>query len=107
MTKNFTFQLGNYGKVSDVYPSSLLNAFTAGLAERKLDFYSNGATYNQFCPQYSGISNLVNALWHLKKYVWDNPELTLHEIRQMLLNNWGETIAEPFIPEHLPNITKG
>lgn len=24
----------------------------------------------------------------------------------MLLNNWGETISEPFIPEHIPNVRK-
>ena len=107
IAKNFTFQLFNYGKVSDIYPTSLLNAFTAGFDTRKADFYSNGVTYNQFCPQFTGVANLTNALWNIKKYVFETKELTLHHVRQMLLNNWGETITEPFIPEHLPNITKG
>ncbi len=70
IAKNFTGQLRSYGKISDVYPTTLLNAFTADFAEREADFYSNGVTYNQFCPQFTGVSNLTNALWNLKKYVF-------------------------------------
>ena len=32
VTKNFTNQLQNYGKLSEVWPTSLLNAFTEGQA---------------------------------------------------------------------------
>ena len=93
VTKNYTGQLGNYGRVSEIFPTSLLNAFTSGFVERKKDFYSNGTKYNIFAPQYTGISNLANALWNIKKYVFDQQEITLLEIREMLLNNWGKTIA--------------
>ena len=71
MTKNYTNQLGNFGKVSDIFPTSLLNAFTEGFVKRKKDFYSNGTQYNLFAPQYTGIANLTNALWNIKKYVFE------------------------------------
>lgn len=34
ISKNFTGQLRGYGGVSSVYPTTLLNAFTAGFTDR-------------------------------------------------------------------------
>lgn len=72
IARNFTSQLSSFGLVSDIFPTSLLNVFTHGVADREADFYSNGTRYNLFAPQFTGIANLVNSLWNIKKYVFEN-----------------------------------
>jgi len=71
MAQRFQGQLSNFGKLTEVCPATLLNAFTATQIDRESDFYQNGAEYKLFCPQFTGISNLVNSLWNIKQLVFD------------------------------------
>jgi hypothetical protein len=70
MRRNFYGELSGFGNLSKVCPATLLNAFTANMRDRERDFYHNGAEYLLFSPQYTGISNLTNSLWNIKKLVF-------------------------------------
>lgn len=76
-TRAFTGQLKGFEMLSTVCPATLLNAFTADMRERESDFYLGGSTYKIFAPQYTGVANLVNALWNIKTLVYEKKVTTL------------------------------
>lgn len=67
--------------MTGVCPATLLNAFTADMLKRGNDFYQNGANYHLFCPQYTGLANLVNSLWNIKTLVFETKAMTLDQVR--------------------------
>lgn len=95
-------QLGDFSNMTKVCPATLLNAFTANMIERASDFYANGTEYKLFCPQYTGVANLTNALWNIKRLVFDTHVTTLTEIRHVLCTNWGDELIEPFVSTNIP-----
>lgn len=71
MSRAFAGQLSGFTDLSEFCPATLLNAFTADMRERESDFYLNGATYKIFCPQFTGVANLTNALWNIRTLVFE------------------------------------
>ncbi len=106
MRQGFTGQLSGYSNMTKVCPATLLNAFTANMIQRASDFYANGAQYKIFCPQYTGLANLANSLWNIKRLVFETQVTTLEEIRNILLVNWGDQLIEPFVSTNLPQNMK-
>jgi hypothetical protein len=102
MNRNFKGELSGFNNLTTVCPATLLNAFTADMRTRASDFYANGTQYKIFCPQYTGVANLVNALWNIKQLVYVEKVTNLEEIRNVLLVNWGDELGEPFVPTTLP-----
>lgn len=98
--------LGGYGSITSICPATMLNAFTHGNREKGADLYSNGARYNLFAPQYTGLTNLVNAMWNIRELVFRRKMVSLDQLRMILINNWGKDLVEPFIPTYLPKIAK-
>jgi hypothetical protein len=63
-----------------------------------MDLYGGGARYNIFGPCFTGLSCIINSLWVIKELVY-NKEIalmSLTELRDALLNNWGYSMTEPF-----------
>jgi hypothetical protein len=106
MNRNFKGELSGFSNLTKVCPATLLNAFTADMRKRGSDFYANGTQYKIFCPQYTGVANLVNSLWNIKQLVFVEKVTTLEEIRNCLLVNWGDELVEPFVPATLPENMK-
>jgi hypothetical protein len=98
--------LSNYENNTAVCPATLLNAFTTDMRKRESDFYENGCNYKIFAPQFTGVANLTNALWNIKKLVFEEKVTSLQEVRQVLLVNWGDQLEEPFVSKTLPPIMK-
>ena len=90
MRAAFYGELCGYSNMSKICPSSLLNAFTANMIERGSDFHENGTEYKLFCPQYTGVANLVNSLWNIKQLVFELQVTNLEEVRNVLVVNWGD-----------------
>lgn len=99
--------LGGYGNITDVCPATLINAFVHESREKGADLYRNGARYNIFAPQYVGMANLINAMWNIKSLVYEKKMITLEQLREIMINNWGKDLVEPFIPTYLPKQAKG
>ena len=98
--------LGGYGNITNVCPAPLLNAFVHNSHEKGADLYQNGARYNIFAPQYSGMANLANAMWNIRKLVFKRKVIDLHELREIMIHNWGRNLVEPFISTYLPKMVK-
>ena len=66
--------------------------------EKGLDFYNGGPRYNIFGPCFTGLSCLIDSLWVIKELVYDKKHamMSLMELRDALLNNWGYNMVEPF-----------
>lgn len=74
----------------------LVSVFIGGCKERKKDVSAGGAFYNDYGMTTVAISNVVNSLYNIKKFVYDESMYTLKEVREFLLNNYEghEEIAE-------------
>ncbi|MBI5938031.1 MAG: Dyp-type peroxidase [Betaproteobacteria bacterium] len=90
--------MNNYGALGSVCPSPLFSSMVDGCMESGRDMTDGGAEYHIVAPMMCGITNAINALYAIKKMVYD-PETavtTLPVLLQALWNNWGETMQEPF-----------
>lgn len=72
----------------------LLSCFVRDCLIRGLDLEKGGARYNWIMPSFVGMSNLVDSLYAIKKYVFDEPCYTIAELRQMLDRNFSGCEAE-------------
>lgn len=81
-----------------VCPSPIMSPMIEGCIEKGVDFYGGGPKYNIIGPCFTGLSSIVNSLWVIKELVFDkeNGLMSLTELRDALLNNWGDNMTEPF-----------
>lgn len=80
----------NYAKGwgTDGRPNTLVSLFIEDCVENAAGYNSRGARYTVFSPHASGLPNVINSLWAIKKYVYDEKKLTLDELVGYLRNNW-------------------
>lgn len=90
--------MNNYGALGAVCPSPLFSSMVEGCMESGRDMTNGGAKYHIVAPMMCGITNATNALYAIKKMVYDEDTAvtTLPILLQALWNNWGETMQEPF-----------
>ena len=62
----------------------LLSCFVNDCLARGLDIDQGGARYNWIEPSFVGLSNLVDALTAIRKFVFEESRLTLNELAQAL-----------------------
>lgn len=84
--------------MNNVCPSPILSAMIEGCLEKGMDLYGGGAKYNIFGPCFTGLSSVVNSLWVIKELVFDQDKalMSLTELQDALINNWGFDMTEPF-----------
>lgn len=70
--------------------------------KKGLSVQSGGATYNFTGPQGFGIANMADALYAIRKLVYEEKKLTLQEYQVALQRNFGQGIA----PKQLETLTK-
>jgi len=94
----FNSLMNGYGDLWNVCPSPLFSAMTDGCLESGRDMTDGGAQYHIVAPMMCGITNAINAIYAIKKMVFDTDTAvtTLQEMRQALFTNWGENMQEPF-----------
>ena len=66
----------------------LVSVFIGGCYEKKKDVSAGGATYNDYGMTTVAISNVVNSLINIKKYVFEEKICSLNEIKTMLLSDF-------------------
>jgi formate C-acetyltransferase len=80
-------------------PTPLLSSFIEGCIESGKDVSAGGAKYNFSGVQGIGIANLSDSLYVIKKVVYDNKEMTLPKLLEILDTNYKgyETLRQRFI----------
>lgn len=73
-----------------INPAPLLSGISANALERGLDGYCKGAKYNNSDVWFSGPATVTDSLVMIKKYVYEQKELTLPEFLTILENNWQD-----------------
>lgn len=57
--------------MADICPAPLLSVFYEDCLEKGLDFNGGGPRYNVYGPCMTSIPSTINALWAIKKMVYD------------------------------------
>ncbi|NTW73228.1 MAG: formate C-acetyltransferase, partial [Eubacteriaceae bacterium] len=80
-------------------PIPLLSCFIEDCVEKGKDVTAGGAIYNFSGVQGIGTANLSDSLYIIKKYVFEDKELTLKELVELLENNYenNEVLRQKFI----------
>jgi len=79
--------------------SPLISPFVHDCLEEGRDIVAGGARYNNIYPQGVGLANVVDALLVIKKFVYDDGELTLPELVEICDRNFEghETWRQRFL----------
>lgn len=84
--------------------------FLSGMVEdcigRGKSVQEGGAIYNFTGPQGFGIANMTDSLYAVKKLVYDEKKISIGELRQALLVNYGKGIGVPAAKEITEQIVK-
>lgn len=72
----------------ELNPSALFSSTLKSCVDNGKDAYDGGAAYNNSSICALGLSNAADALYTIKKIVFENKELSLSQLRDILANNW-------------------
>lgn len=81
-----------------VIPSNVRTIFTEGCLESGKSIFHGGAKYNAIQSEIIGLTNVANSLYVIKKLVYDNKELSLERLVEILDNNY---IGMEYFRQHL------
>lgn len=98
----YTGMLARYGNLNKVCPSPLLSTLVDGCLESGRDLSAGGAQYKLLAPLMNGMSCAIDSLWAIRSLVFsEDAVLTLEELTQGLICDWGHDMKEPFFPASL------
>lgn len=69
-------------------PCSVVSLFERGCIEKARSYYEGGPIYNVYSPHIGGIADTVNALYAIKKLVFDEKKVSFAELAKILQTNW-------------------
>ncbi len=69
-------------------PCTVVSLFESGCIEKGLSYLEGGPIYNINSPHMGGLADTVNALYAIKKLVFDEGRLTFPELMAILRANW-------------------
>lgn len=73
---------------------------------RGMSLQEGGAVYNFTGPQGFGIANMADALYAVKKLVFDEKKITMKELKEALSTNYGKGLSEEDIAGMTAKITE-
>ena len=80
--------VSSYVNRSHLSPSPFYSSMMEGCLERGADFSDGGTRYDETDFQLASLSNAADALYAIKKLVYDDREYTLTELGDILRANW-------------------
>lgn len=82
-------------------PCSVVSVFTMGCMESGRSYLSGGPVYTVCSPHIGGAPDTANSLYAIKKLVFDEKRIALHELLDILENNWeGEEALRQYVRTH-------
>ncbi len=89
------------GREKGLRPSSLISLFEEGCIESATDYMYYGSKYNIRSPHIGGVPDTANALYAIKKLVFDEKKLSFAEFMDVLKNNWeGNEPLRQYVLNH-------
>lgn len=73
---------------------------------RGMPLQEGGAVYNFTGPQGFGVANMADALYAVKKLVYDEKKITMKELREALAANYGKGLSEEDMADMTAKITE-
>ena len=71
-------------------PASVVSLFEQGCIEKARAYNEGGPVYNVYSPHMGGVADVVNALYAIKKVVFDNEWLSFKDFIAVLKNDWKD-----------------
>ena len=68
-------------------PTSVVSLFEGNCIDAAHSYFG-GAEYTVFSPHFGGIADAVNSLYAIKKLVFDENKISMHELLTALRNDW-------------------
>ncbi|WP_122641853.1 glycyl radical protein [Luxibacter massiliensis] len=75
-------------------PLPFLSSMVDDCMKRGKSVQEGGAVYNFTGPQGFGVANMADALYAVKKLVYDEKKISMKELKDMLALNYGKGLAE-------------
>jgi pyruvate-formate lyase len=82
-----------YGNKADIAPSPLLSALIKGCIETGRDLTAGGSKYHIFSPLLTAVSSAADALYVIRKLVFECARFTLAELLTCLSSDWGNALV--------------
>jgi len=80
-------------------PLPFLSSMVEDCIGRGKAVQEGGAVYNFTGPQGFGVANMADALFAIKKLVFEEKKFTLSELKDALINNFGEPVDDKQVKE--------
>lgn len=82
-------------------PSGVIDLFEDGCTERARSYFNGGPVYTAISPHLGGIPDTANALYAIKKLVFEEKKLSFADFMTVLKNNWeGEEALRLYVRNH-------
>jgi formate C-acetyltransferase len=82
-------------------PCTVVSILEEGCIEKGLSYHEGGPIYNLLSLHIGGLADTVNALYAIKKLVYDEKRLTLETLLNILAKNWeGEEMLRQYALNH-------
>ena len=75
-------------------PLPFLSSMVDDCMKRGKTVQEGGAVYNFTGPQGFGIANMADSLYAVKKLVYDEKKVTMHELKEALATNYGKGLSQ-------------
>ena len=85
-------------------PLPFLSSMIEDCIGRGKSVQEGGAVYNFTGPQGFGVANMTDALFAIKKLVFEEKKFTLSELKEAMANNYGEGIPDKQIQQIVINV---
>ena len=85
-------------------PLPFLSSMVEDCIGRGKSVQEGGAVYNFTGPQGFGVANMADALFAIKKLVFEEKKFTLSELKEAMANNYGEGIPDKQIQQIVINV---
>ena len=76
------------GDFTEALPATLISLFIEDCVEKGRGYYDRGARYTFVAPHAGGMADAANSLLALKRFVYDEQELSLGDFVGILRNDW-------------------
>ncbi len=85
-------------KANKFTPCTTVSLFEEGCVEKGLNYWEGGPKYNLNALHIGGLTDAINALYAIKKLVYDEKKLSLNEFIEVLAHNWeGSEVLEAYV----------
>ena len=85
-------------------PLPFLACMVDGCIKRGKTLEQGGAVYNFTGPQGFGVANMADALYAVKKLVYDENKITMHDLKMALSTNYGKGLSNEDVAEMVSEV---